>query len=133
MERIENVAPDALRDQALDLCLVLGSLAERGKNESPDNFIAEKNRELGARLTERRRRTDMDHLRRRLGSVKNIVSSGGYGFIVAEFDEFFFHASSLRDRRAFDDLAVGIKLVFTPGTATPGKRPEAVDISRVPG
>lgn len=132
VERIENVAPDALNDEALDLCLVLGDLAEQGKSESAENYIAEKNRQLSARLTERRRRVDMDHLHRRLGSVKTIVSSGGYGFIVAENEEYFFHSSSLRDRSAFDDLRVRDKLVFTPGEVASEKRPRALDVFRVP-
>jgi LuxR family glucitol operon transcriptional activator len=132
VERIENISPDALSDEALDLCLVLSDLAESGKNESAENFIADKNRQLSARLTERRRRVDMDHLRRSLGSVQTIVSSGGFGFIAAKKDQYFLHASSLRDRSAFDDLRVGDKLVFTPEDAVPGKRPKAVDVFRVP-
>ncbi len=132
MEVIEQGAPDTFVVEALDLCLVLSDFAERGKNESPENYIAEKNRELAARLTERRRRADIDHFGRRLGSVQNIVSSGGYGFISAKGGSYFFHASSLRDRRAFDDLTVGTKMVFTPGTPVPGKRPQAVDVFCVP-
>lgn len=128
VEVIEHVGPDALSDDALDLCLVLGDWADRGRNESSENYIAEKNRELSARLTERRRRTDMDHLDRRVGWVQNIVSSGGYGFISAKGGPYFFHSSSMRDRRAFDDLIAGTKLVFTPGEAVTGKRPQAMDV-----
>jgi LuxR family transcriptional regulator, glucitol operon activator len=132
VEAIEQVAPDALDDEALDLCLVLGDLAERGKNESAENYIAEKNRGLAARLTERRRRTDMDHLDRRLGWVQALVSSGGYGFIKAKDGTYFFHSSSLKDRRSFDELTVGNTLVFTPGRAVSGKRPQAADVFWVP-
>jgi LuxR family transcriptional regulator, glucitol operon activator len=132
VEAIEEVGPDSLTVDALDLCFVLSDLATRGKSESPENYIAEKNRELSARLTERRRRVDMDHFDRCLGSVQNIVTSGGYGFVSAKDGRYFFHASSLRDRRAFDDLTVGAKLVFTPGRPVPGKNPQAVDVFRVP-
>jgi LuxR family transcriptional regulator, glucitol operon activator len=132
VEVIEQSAPDTFAAEALDLCLVLSDFAERGKNESPENYIAEKNRQLAARLTERRRRADIDHFDRRLGSVQNMVSSGGYGFISAKGGPYFFHASSLRDRRAFDDLTVGAKMVFTPGKPVPGKRPQAVDVFCVP-
>ena len=132
VETIEEVGPDSLTIEALDLCFVLSDLADQGKSESPENYIAEKNRELSARLTERRRRADMDHFDRRLGLVRNIVSSGGYGFVSSKEGHYFFHASSLRDQRAFDDLRVGARLVFTPGKSVPGKNPQAVDVFRVP-
>jgi LuxR family transcriptional regulator, glucitol operon activator len=132
VEAIEHLSPDALNGDALDLCLILSELTERGKNESAENYIAEKNRELTARLTERRRRVDMDHLDRRLGRVQNIISSGGYGFISAKGGPYFFHSSSLRDRRVFDELVTGNKLVFTPGRQIPGKRQQAVDVFYVP-
>jgi cold shock CspA family protein len=103
-------------------------LASRGNKESADDFIADKNRELAARLTERRRRSDPIHLDRVLGSVENLVENGGYGFINSEGKQFFFHASALWDRRFFDELRKGSRVAFAPGAKVSGKTTPAMDV-----
>jgi len=128
VEAIEDMSPDVFSRESLDLCLLLSELASEGNRESADDFIADKNRELAARLTERRRRSDPSHLDRAIGSIENLVPTGGYGFIRSAGKQFFFHTSALWDRRAFDELERGSKLAFTPGEKITGKSTPALDI-----
>jgi hypothetical protein len=128
IDSIEHLGPEVFTRESLDLCLLLGDLASQGNRESDDDFIADKNRELAARFTERRRRSDPSHLDRVIGSVDNLVEGKGYGFINSEGRQYFLHSSALWDRRFFDEMQRGSKVAFAPGAKVPGKTALAVDV-----
>lgn len=128
VDELQDLNNEALTKESLDLCLLLNTIASLGHQDSDDNFIADKMRELATKLTEQRRRCDPDHLRRRIGRIENLIQEGGYGFINSDGIQFFFHASDLWDRRAFDDLKRGSQLAFTPGSRIQGKKTPALEI-----
>jgi CspA family cold shock protein len=66
------------------------------------------------------------------GRISSLAAERGFGFITTdEGEELFFHRSALQ-ATDFDELAVGVKVVFEVGHDTsgdePGERPRAVSI-----
>jgi cold shock CspA family protein len=127
LEVLETIDPRDYTPDSLDLCLSVEDTLTHGSRESADDYIASKLASISSALTDSRRRADPAHLGRRVGRVESLVDRG-FGFLVSDRDRYFFHASSLSDRRHFDELTVGSRLAFRPG-ATPheGKTP-AVDV-----
>ncbi len=50
------------------------------------------------------------------GTIKKIFSDRGFGFIVCENRDLFFHASTLRDGLEFSDQLIGQVVEFDPAT-----------------
>jgi LuxR family glucitol operon transcriptional activator len=125
---LEELSPGDFNERILDLCLLNQHLLERAVSASEDQYIASKLRQLGARLGEQRRRSNPDHLLRRIGSVHTLQSTGGYGFLESGRDRLFFHASGFSDRRVFEALNVGALLAFRPGIGQREGRPRALDL-----
>lgn len=58
------------------------------------------------------------------GSIKNIATDKGYGFIRAEGEDYFFHKTACVTR--FDTLTQGDTVTFTPEVGPKGMR--AIDV-----
>jgi cold shock CspA family protein len=60
------------------------------------------------------------------GTIKNIVTTKGFGFIVLDHsaEEYFFHFSGCTVK--FDSLRKGQRVVFTPTETPKGPRAEQV-------
>jgi len=63
------------------------------------------------------------------GTVKNLQSDKGFGFIIAtdSKDEYFFHHSACTGFR-FDTLRPGSRVKFTPTQGAKGPRAESVEL-----
>lgn len=55
------------------------------------------------------------------GTIKKLVAEKGFGFILGERGEFFFHHSSVADGR-FDDLREGQRVEYEEGQGPKGPR-----------
>ncbi len=60
------------------------------------------------------------------GTIKKLTDKG-FGFIVGDGEELFFHSSALQDAR-FEDLREGQQVEFTVGSGPKGPRAENVII-----
>jgi LuxR family transcriptional regulator, glucitol operon activator len=127
VEHLESVDPRDYTSEALDLCLLIETAVREGAAESSDDFIAGRLAEQATWLREVRRRSNADHLERRLGTVQNVLDRG-FGFLRSNGQEFYFHATSLWDRRYFDSLSIGAILAFRPGVARQGGKTPAEEI-----
>lgn len=127
---IQNIDPTDLDIAALDYMLWLSHLASPGPLNSADDYIAKRLTRSIAEIDGLRREADAEHLVRRVGVVENLVERG-FGFIASEDSHYFFHASSLWDRRQFDELQVGSTLVFAPGSARGDGKPPAESVQWV--
>lgn len=63
------------------------------------------------------------------GQVARTIVDKGFGFIVADGSktEYFFHRSTVRGNKTFEDLAKGQKVAFTVGAGAKGPRAENVE------
>ena len=63
------------------------------------------------------------------GSVKNLVSDRGFGFIAAEDGkEYFFHRNELENPNDFDRLVGGEKVDFEIGQSPKGPQAQRVKL-----
>jgi LuxR family glucitol operon transcriptional activator len=117
LAQMEATDPIAAYTETLDLVLLVESLAREGSTESADRFLSQRLAVDASRLTEYRRRSNADHLERRLGKVTNVFREKGFGFARAGDEVFFVHVSDFAERESFDYVSAGSWLVFNPGRA----------------
>lgn len=69
------------------------------------------------------------------GEIVRLVRDRGFGFIRRDgFDaELFFHASSVDENFAFDDLEVGMRVGFAPAQGPKGPRAERIEVLALAG
>jgi CspA family cold shock protein len=67
----------------------------------------------------------------KIGSVVRLARTRGFGFIASGGDEYFFHASGLRDGLYFDHLIEGTSVWFEIEASDRG--PRAVNVRLVDG
>lgn len=125
----QDLRDDAFAPSTLDLILWVEDMLSPGTSTANvDDYIAKKVSRLSNEMTSMRVRLDKSQSDRRVGSIRKLKDTGGYGFVRAGNDEFFFHARNLWERDWFDSLKNGSVLVFTPGTQPSDGKPQAMSI-----
>lgn len=125
----EPLQDDAWISATLDLMLWVERICQpAGDRTKVDDFIVNRITKIVTAMHDRRTAIDGDQIFRRVGEVKTVNSSGGYGFLKSDSGEFFFHARDLWQREWFDSVIHGSVLVFTPGSQPAQGRPKATSV-----
>ena len=123
----QSLGDDAFDRATLDIILWVEDMLTPGTSvTNVDDFIAKKIGRIVVEMMSLRNRLGDPQSERRVGAVLNLKDPGGYGFLKAGNDEFYFHARNLWERDWFDSLTKGSVLIFTPGPQPPEGKPQAL-------
>jgi cold shock CspA family protein len=123
----DSIDPRDFTFDGLDFILWMEEMAQPGISKSADDYIAGVLKRLIGLCRELRRRVDVAHLDRQIGTVDNL-NDKGFGFLRSQESSYFFHANDLWDRRRFDELRQGSVLAFRPDLGETGKAPPAANV-----
>ncbi|MEU4706786.1 NB-ARC domain-containing protein [Nocardia salmonicida] len=113
-----------------DIMLHLVKQARDGASECVDNYIARRLFDLATSIGDLRARLGIGAARS-LGTIYNLRSDRGFGFVNSGGSQYFFHVRELWDRALFEDLSVGCILAFEMGTNPFNRKAEATSINWV--
>lgn len=117
VELSENGRVEMLAGEATDRLLQLSELSADLREKVDEDYIASSCDNFSARLKDRLRSIDPDLLKRRIGTVKNLVQERAFGFVLSWGRDYFFHLSDLQAEEEWSYLVPGVDIAFTPDDA----------------
>jgi tetratricopeptide (TPR) repeat protein len=113
---------DLVVGEALDRMTLIASELTDIQSMIDDDWLRRKAEEYRARLLERVRQVDPEHLGRKVGKIRNIPPGNVFGFIESEMKVYFFHLRNLDSETDWPYMQPGALVSFSP-YQDPGREP----------